>query len=68
MYILASVFFKKTKNLYLKLEIRVVWREFLKQNRWLFLFVHQKSWKLAFKTGFFGTQFSFVFVLAGRGN
>ena len=53
MYILASD---------LKLEIRVVCREFLafeyiftfcsKQIRWLFIFVRQKYWKLASKTGF----------------
>ena len=44
-------FSKKTINTYLKLEIRVECREFL-----------------AFKyVVFFGTQYSFVFVLAGRG-
>ena len=55
-------FFRKDDKYYLKLEIRVMCREFLalkyvfiffsKQIRWLFIFVHRKSWKLALKTGF----------------
>ena len=71
MYILASV----TINTYLKLEIRVVSREFLalntylsffsKQIRLLFIFVHQKFWKLAFRNGFSRYTISIVFVLAG---
>ena len=61
LYILASDFFKKTINTYLKLEIRVMCRklafkyvfiDFLKQIRWSFIFVLQRSSKLAFKTGF----------------
>ena len=39
---------------------------FSKQMKWLFLFGHQKSWKIVFKTGFFSSQYKFVFVLAGR--
>ena len=34
----------------------------------IFIFVHQKSRKLAFKTVFFGTQCPFVFVWVGREN
>ena len=62
MFILASDFFEKTVNAYLKLEIRLVCKEFLafkhvfivfsKHIRWLFVFVHHKSWKLVFKTEF----------------
>ena len=50
---LASDFFETDDKYYLKLEIRVVYREFLpfknvvivfsKQIRWLFIFVLQKS-------------------------
>ena len=66
------LFSKKTIDTYLKLEDRAVCRlflafkyvfiVFLKQIRRLFIFVHPKSSKLAFKTGFY----PFVFVLAGR--
>ena len=61
-YFSNRFFSKMTINTYLKLEILVVCREFLafkyvfvifsKQIWWLFIFVYQKSWKLAFKTGF----------------
>ena len=39
---------------------------FRKKIRWLFIFVPQKSWKLAFETLFLGTEYPFVFVLTGR--
>ena len=58
MYILASDFFEKTINTYLKLEIHVECREFL----------HQKYSKLSLKSGFsvYTKQYSFVIVCAGR--
>ena len=62
MYILASEFFKKDDKYYLKLEIRVACREFI-----AFKYVVRNFKKLIFKTIFFCTQYSFIFVLAGRG-
>ena len=38
-------------QLYIKWIYFIIWF-FSKKIRWLFLFVHQKSWKLAFNTGF----------------
>ena len=58
MYILASDFFEKDDKYVLKLEFRVVCREFL----------NQKYLKLALKSGFsvYTKQYSFAIVCAGR--
>ena len=78
MYILASVFFlEKTINMYLKLEICVGYREFLAFKYIAIIFFETKQMIIYICTSeilkprilnqFFGTQYSFVFVLAGRG-
>ena len=75
MYILASVS-KKTINMYLKLEIRVGYREFLAFKYIVIIFLETKQMIIYICTSeifttrvenwFFGTQYPFVFVLAGR--
>ena len=78
MYILASDFFEKEKNTYLKLEIRVVCKEFL-AIKYVFSFFFETYQILIYictleilkicilnRFGFFGTHYSFVFVVAGR--
>jgi hypothetical protein len=64
-------FKKKAINTYLKLEIRVVCKEFL-AFKYVFIFFQNISddylylniWNL--ENQFFGTQYPFAFVLAGR--
>ena len=62
MNVYFSIWFvsKKTMNTFnLRLKIacweffslKYIFLSFSKQMRWLFMFVHQKSWKLTFKTG-----------------
>jgi hypothetical protein len=78
MYILASVFFsKKTIKTYLKLEIRVACREFIAFRYVVIVFFETKQMIIYIFTSeilktrvlnrFFGTQYSFVFLLGGRG-
>ena len=77
MFILASVILEKTINTYLKLEIRVAFREFLAIKYVVIVFFKTKPMiiyistseilKTRVKNRFLGTHYSFVFVLAGRG-
>ena len=76
MYILSSDFFEKEINTFLKLEIRFVCREFLTFKSVIFVFFETNQMiiykftseilKTRVYNRFFGTQYLFVFVLAGR--
>ena len=67
MYILASVFFKKTINTYLKLEICVACREFIAFKYVFILFFFPNKTDDYLYLYIRNLENSFVFVLAGRG-